>query len=440
MNLNLVAVLGIAALLLLLFLGMNIGAAMLTVGFVGFAYVVNIKAAMGLFQTAVWTSGATYSLSVVPLFILMGEFAFCSGLSGGLFEVANRWLDRVPGSLACASLVACAGFGAICGSPTATAATMGVVALPEMRKNGYDDGIATGCISMGGTLGIIIPPSTAFILYGVTASQSIGALFAAGIIPGIILTVLCIFVVVIQVKRKPELAPNARRYTWKERLAALKDIWGVALLFIIVIGGIFLGWFTPNEGAAIGCLLSLVYMVITRNCTWKNFIFSITESAKAVGMTFLIVIGANTFGQFLAITKMPIALAKFTSELDVSRYVIFAIICLIYALLGCIMDAMAMLLLTVPIFVPVIINLGFDPIWFGVVMILVMELGLVTPPVGLNCYVMAGIAKGVSLQTIFRGALPFALAILIAVVLVTLLPELALWLPKLLYPTLGIGG
>ncbi len=433
MSLNLVAVFGIVILLLLLFLGMNIGAAMLTVGFFGFAYVVNFKAAFGLFQTVVYTSGATYSLSVVPLFILMGEFAFCSGLSSGLFEVATRWMDRVPGNLACASLVACAGFGAICGSPTATAATMGVVALPEMRKAGYDDSIATGCISMGGTLGIIIPPSTAFILYGVTCSQSIGALFAAGIIPGILLTILCVMVVVIRVKRNPSLAPNARRYTGKERIQSLKDIWGVALLFVIVIGGIFIGWFTPNEGAAIGCLLSFLYMVVKRCCTWKNFVFSITESAKAVGMTFLIVIGATIFGNFLAITKMPMSLATFAGNLDISRYLIFAIICLIYALLGCIMDAMAMLLLTVPIFVPVITGLGFDAIWFGVVMILVMELGLVTPPVGLNCYVMAGIAKGVPLQSIFKGSLPFALAILIAVILVTAFPQLALWLPNLLY-------
>jgi C4-dicarboxylate transporter DctM subunit len=432
-SLNLVAVLGIVILLLLLFLGMNIGTAMLTVGFFGFAYVVNFKAALGLFQTVFYTAGATYSLSVVPLFILMGEFAYCSGLSTGLFNLARSWLDRVPGNLACASLAACAGFGAICGSPTATAATMGVVALPEMRKSGYADSIATGCISMGGTLGIIIPPSTAFILYGVTASQSIGALFAAGIIPGIILTGLCILVVVFQVKRNPSLAPGAKLYTMKERLRFLKDIWGVALLFVIVIGGIFAGLFTPNEGAAVGCLLSFIYMILKGKFNKKNMIFSITETAKTVGMTFLIVIGANIFGNFLAITKMPMSLATFASNLEVSRYVVFAVICLIYALLGMFMDAMAMLLLTVPIFVPVIIGLGFDPIWFGVIMILVMELGLITPPVGLNCYVMAGIAKDVPLQTIFKGALPYAIAIFIAIILVTVFPQLALWLPNLFY-------
>ena len=432
MSLNMVAALGIIILLILLFCGMNIGAAMLTVGFFGYAYVVNFQAAFGLFQTQFYTQAASYTLSVMPLFILMGEFCYCSGLSQGLFTVANRWLCRVPGNLACASVVACAGFGAICGSPTATAATMGVVALPEMKARGYADSLATGSISVGGTLGIMIPPSTAFIVYGVLIGESIGKLFASGIIPGIILAALCCFTIVFLVKRNPSLAPQGKNYTMKEKLESIKGIWGVAVLFLIVIGGIFVGWFTPNEGAAIGALLALVYMIITRNFNLKSLKFCITETAVSFGMTFLIVIGATLFGSFLAITRMPMALAGFVEGLNVSRYLILLVIVLIYAFLGMIMDAMAMLMLTVPIFAPVIIGLGFDTIWFGVLMVLVMELGLVTPPVGMNCYVMAGIAKGVPLSTIFRGSLPFALAIFITILLVTLCPALATWLPSLM--------
>ena len=405
---------------------------MLAVAFFGYAYVTNFQAAFGLFQTQFYTQSANYTLSVMPLFILMGEFCYCSGLSKGLFNVANRWLCRVPGNLACASVVACAGFGAICGSPTATAATMGVVALPEMKAHGYADSLATGSISVGGTLGIMIPPSTAFIVYGVLIGESIGKLFASGIIPGIILAALCCFVIVFQVKRNPELAPQGETFTFKQKMESLKGIWGVAVLFLIVMGGIFVGWFTPNEGAAIGALMALVYMIVTRNFNLKNLLFCIKETAVSFGMTFLIMVGATVFGSFLAITRMPQALATFAESLDVSRYVILLVIVLIYAFLGMIMDAMAMLMLTVPIFAPVVIGLGFDTIWFGVLMVLVMELGLITPPVGMNCYVMAGIAKGVPLATIFKGALPFAAAIFVAIILVTIFPGLATWLPSLM--------
>ena len=432
MSLNAVALIGVGVLLLLLFLGMNIGGAMLVVGFVGYAYVINIQAALGLFQTQFFTTAASYTLSVLPLFVLMGEFCYCSGLSRGLFNLSERVLGRLPGSLACASVVACAGFGAICGSPTATAATMGVVACPEMKEKGYADSLASGSVSVGGTLGIMIPPSSAFIVYGVLMGESIGKLFAAGIIPGIILAVLCCFVIVILVKRSPSLAPEGRKYTAKEKLAALKGIWGVAVLFLVVIGGIFIGWFTPNEGAAIGCLLGLIYMIITKNFNWENVKFCAEETAKAFGMTFLIVIGATIFGSFLAITRMPMALAAWVETLNVSRYLILFFILLVYAFLGMIMDAMAMLMLTVPIFSPVVLGLGFDGIWFGVMMVLVMELGLITPPVGLNCYVMAGICKGVPLSTIFKGALPFAAAIFVAILLIVFIPGLATWLPSMM--------
>lgn len=433
MSLTVIALIGIAVMLILLLLGMNIGLSMLLVGVVGYGYCVSVQAGMGLLQTNLYTAGASYSLSVVPLFVLMGEFAYCSGLSQRLFDCATLWLNRVPGNLACASIVACAAFGAICGSPAATAATVGVVALPEMKKQHYDDGLAVGSISVGGTLGIMIPPSTAFILYGVSAGESIGALFASGVIPGILLTILCCLIVVFRVVRDPTLAPGHAHYEWKQRFRALRKIWGVAVLFLVVIGGIFIGWFTPNEGAAIGCLLSLVYMIIQKKFSWHSFLFCVEETAKTVGMTFLIVIGATLFGNFLAVTKLPQTLAAWCIGLNASRYVVLLMILVIYAILGCFMDAMAMLLLTVPIFVPVIQSLGFDTVWFGVVMVLVMELGLVTPPVGLNCYVMAGIAKEVPLQKIFSGSLPFAIAIAAAVILVIVFPQLATWLPGLLF-------
>lgn len=427
------AVLGIVILLALMFLGMNIGLAMTMVGFVGYAVVVNLTAALGVLQNVPASQASTYALTVIPLFILMGNFAFASGMSEGLYNAGNKWLNHLPGGLACATIAACAGFGAICGSTAATTATMGTVAIPEMRKYGYDDSLATGTVSVGGTLGIIIPPSTPMIVYGIIAEQSIGRLFIAGIIPGIILAVLLCLTVVTLVKFNPSLAKPGRKYSWSERFASLKSIFWMAVLFISVFFCLFSGIFTINETAAAGAFMAMVITVLTGRMTRKTFFSVMKDTVKTTAMTYLILIGAVIFGNFLAITRLPMTLAATITTLDVSPYLIFFFIVLIYIVMGCFMDALPMMMLTVPIFLPIIIGLHFDPIWFGVIIILVMQLGLITPPVGMNCYIISGIAKDVPLQTIFRGSMPFVFAILVAIALCTVFPSLATYLPVAVY-------
>lgn len=434
MDATTIAVLGIVVLLVLLILGMDIGLAMLLTGTVGYMLITNINAALGVLRQAPATQASNYALCVIPLFIMMGNFCFASGMSEGLFDVGDKWLSKMPGGLSCATVAACAGFGAICGSTTATAATMGVVAIPTMRKYGYADSLSTGAVSVGGTLGIMIPPSTPFIVYGIMAEQSIGRLFAAGVMPGIMTAILCMAVIVFQVLRNKSLAPSTnRKITWRDRLISLKGLFWVAILFIIVLGGMFTGFFTVNEAAAFGAFGGLVIMAIRRRLTWKSFLAVMKDTIKTTAMSYVILVGADVFSKFLAISKLPMTLANFIEGLDVSRYIILVVIVLIYAIMGCFMDALPMITLTVPIFLPIMTSLGFDPIWFGVVCVLVMQLGLITPPVGLNCYVIAGVAKDVPLSTIFKGSLPFVPAILAAVILVTVFPQIATWLPTLIY-------
>lgn len=433
-QLTIISIVCIVLLLVLLFSGMNIGLAMLLVGFIGYAWVRNFDAAITMLCTAPFSNAANYNFSVIPLFTLMGCFAFASGLSQGLFDVGNKWLGWLPGGLACATVAACAGFGAICGSAAATAATMGTVAIPEMRRHGYQDRLSCGCVAAGGTLGILIPPSTCFILYGVSSETSIGALFAAGVIPGIILTLIFIATIAFLVKRNPDIAPKSASFTWRERFASLKGVIGVVILFAFVIGGLFAGWFTANEAAAMGAFMAFIFMFINKKMSWKNLFGALKDTVKTFSMVYVILIGAGVFGNFLAVSQLPSRLSDFVVGLDVSKYVILAFIVLVYAFLGCIMDGLAMVLLTVPIFLPIVLQLGFDPIYFGVVIVLVSQLGLITPPVGLSAYVIAGVAKDVPLPTIFRGIVPFVFGLLLCVVLVTAFPILSTWLPSLLYP------
>ncbi|MCD8100432.1 MAG: TRAP transporter large permease [Oscillospiraceae bacterium] len=428
-----IAVLGIVVLLILMFLGMNIGLAMMLVGFIGYGFAVNWKAAYGVLQTVPYTQAASYSMTVVPLFIMMGNFAFASGMSENLYSAANKWVGRLPGGLACATTVACAAFGAICGSTNATTATMGVVAIPEMRKYGYKDTLSCGSVAVGGGLGVMIPPSTCFIAYGIMAEQSIGRLFAAGILPGILITVLIVITIVVQVKVSPTLAPKGERYTWKERWISLAKCWDVLILFIGVFWAMFSGIFTINEAAAAGALLSIILMAIKRKLTIASFKKVMWDSIKTTAMTYLIVIGAMVFGSFLTITQMPMKLAAIISGLDVSKYIILAAIVVVYVVLGCFMDALPMIMLTVPIFLPIVTGLGFDAIWFGVIIIIVMMIGFITPPVGMNCYVLSGIVRDVPLFTIFRGSVPYIIPLLVSFILITMFPQIALVIPTMLY-------
>lgn len=433
MELTVIAAIGIIVLLVLLFLGMNIGLAMLFIGFTGYAVSVNLTAAFGVLQTVPSTQASAYALSVIPLFILMGNVAYATGMSEGLYNAGNKWLGKLPGGLACGTIAACAGFGAICGSTAATTATMGVVSIPEMKKYGYSDELATGTVSVGGTLGIMIPPSTPMIIYGIVAEVSIGRLFSAGIIPGILLSILLVLTIVIQVKLKPELAPVSKKYTLREKFKSLIDLIPMIILFSGVFIGMFSGVFTINEAAACGSFLAFIIMIFMKRFTKKNLLSVLRDTVKTTAMAYLMLIGAIVFGNFLAITQVPMKIAMFVQGLSVSRYVIFAIIVLIYAFLGCLMDALPMVMLTVPIFLPVILGLGFDPVWFGIIIILVMQLGLITPPVGLNCYIVSAIAKGVPLNKIFKGSLPFTIAILVTIIIVTIFPWLVIWLPTLIY-------
>lgn len=433
MSLTTIAILGIVALLVMMFLGMNIGLSMLLVGFVGYGFAVNWKAAVGVLQTVPYVQAASYTMTVVPLFIMMGNFAFASGMSENLYGAANKWIGRLPGGLACATVAACAAFGAICGSTNATTATMGIVSVPEMRKYGYSDKLSCGAVSVGGGLGVMIPPSSCFIVYGIIAEQSIGRLFAAGILPGILLAVLIIIMIVIQVKINPSLAPKGEKYGWKDKFVSIAKCWDVILLFAGTFYVMFSGIFTINEAAAAGCLLSIIIFIAKGKFTWKSFSRVMWDSVKTTSMTYLIVIGAMVFGSFLSITQMPMKLADFIGGLEVSRYVILAAIIVVYMILGCFMDALPMIMLTVPIFFPIITGLGFDPIWFGVMIIIVMMMGFITPPVGMNCYVLSGIIRDVPLGTIFAGAVPYLLALLVGAVIITIFPQIALWIPDLLY-------
>ena len=426
-----VGVIGIIIFIILIFLGMNVGLALMLVGFVGYAVIVNPMAALAMLRTDPATQASTYSFMVVPLFILMGNFAYYAGLSAGLYDAANKWLNRLPGALACATVVACAGFGAICGSCAATCATMGTIALPEMRKYKYDDRLSTGSVCMGGTLGVLIPPSTPMIIYGIMAEASIGQLFIAGVLPGIMMAALCVITIVLLCVKNPGMAPSPYHFTWKERLISLKGLIPVVILFGVVLGGMFTGLFSVNQSAAIGAALALIILIFSGNMNWQNFKEAMKKTVGTFSMTFLIIIGASAFCKFLTISTLPSVLASAIGNLNVSRYVILALMTLIYLFLGMIMDELPMIMLTVPIFLPIIKTLGWDPVWFGIYIILCMELGAITPPVGLNCFVTKGIARDIPLTTIYQGTFPFVITILIAIVLLAAFPQIALFLPSI---------
>ena len=427
-----IGILGLVIFIVLIFLGMNIGLALFLVGFVGYAAVVNPKAAMAILRTTPATQASMYSFMVIPLFIMMGNFSFQAGLSGNLYNAGEKWLSRLPGGLACATIAACAGFGAICGSCAATCATMGTISLPEMRKYGYNDGLSTGSIAMGGTLGVLIPPSTPMILIGIMAETNIAALFIAGLLPGILMAVLAIGTIVIRCKIDKNLAPAPKSYTWKERFASLKGLIGVIVLFGIVLGGMFSGFFSVNQSAAVGALCSILLCAVNKRLNWTTFKAAMIETVRTFAMTFLILIGATVFCAFLSITKIPIKLADAIAAMNVPFWVVIIFMTIIYMFLGMIMDELPMILLTVPIFLPIVEAYGWSFIWFGVYVVMCMELGAISPPVGLNCFIIQGISKDIPLTTVYKGALPFMLTIFVGIAILYLVPGLATWLPSLM--------
>jgi len=428
----LAGVIGMCVLLVILFSGMYVGLAMALIGFVGIVYLMDADAALATLGSTPFHTPEHYTLSTIPLFILMGMFAFHSGISRSLYEATYKWLGHFPGGLAMATVGGCAGFAAISGSSVANAATMGTLTLPEMKRYNYDDRLATGCISAGGTIGSMIPPSTGFIIYSFLTEQSIGKLFMAGVFPGILEALIYMLTIYMICKLNPLMGPPGPRSSFKEKILVLKGIWPVVVLFVGVLGGLYLGVFTPTEAAGAGAFGALVVSLARRRLNWNTFVISLLEASKTTAMIFFIIIGAKILGYFLAVTRLPFVLADFVGALSVNPWFSFGIILFIYLILGCVMDGLAMVLLTIPIFYPVVVALGFDPIWFGVIHLKIVEIGLITPPIGINVFVISGVAKGVPLQTIYRGVIPFVIADLFHLGILLAFPSISLFLPGLM--------
>lgn len=432
MDLLVISLIGLSILFLLLFLGMPIGFGMALIGFCGAIYMISLNAGFNVLGIFPYQYSASYNFAVIPLFVLMGEIAFRSGFGRDLYSGVHKLLAGLPGSLAMATVGACAFFGAICGSSTATAATMASVALPEMKKFKYSMKLATGTIACGGTLGILIPPSIIFVIYGIMTEQSIGKLFMAGFLPGVLEAFLYMVTIYILVKIHPDWAPSAPRAGLRERIFGLRNTWPVFALFIVVVGGIYAGIFTPTEASAVGVLGAFFIMLLRRQFTRENFIGSLLSSGRTTGMIFSILIGAMIMNYWLGISELPMRVAEFVGNLPIPPLGILGSILFIYIILGCLMDSMPMILLTTPIFYPIIVKMGFDPIWFGVLVVRVVEIGLITPPIGLNVFIIRGIAQDISTFEIFRGVLPFFVADLLCVFLLVAFPQLSLFLPSLM--------
>ncbi len=424
-----VGVFGLIVMAVLIMIRVPIGCAMGIVGLAGFSILSSPDAAFSMLGMVVYQTVSSYALTVIPLFFLMGQLAGQSGMGVELYRAVHRWTGFLPGGLAMATVGACAGFSAISGSSLATAATIGAVALPEMKRFRYDDALATGCVAAGGTLGILIPPSTVMVVYAILTGQPVGTLFIAGIIPGIILTGLFLLTIFLWSRKRHGISHPDSRFSFAEKWESLRDTGSVLLTFALVVGGLYGGWFTPTEAAAMGALIVLVIISAKKRLTWKLLAGSLTETALTTAMIFAILIGANIFGYFMTLSDLPATVTAWVTDTGMNRYATLGIICLVYVVLGCILEGFAIMFLTLPIVFPMVTAMGFDPIWFGVLMILLIEMGLITPPVGINVFIISGIAKNVPMATIFRGIAPFFIAILICVVLLFLFPQLALFLP-----------
>jgi C4-dicarboxylate transporter DctM subunit len=424
--------LGIVVLLLLFALNMPVSFAMAFVGFVGFGYLVTWDAAVSLLIRDIFTQLSNYPLNVIVLFVLMGSFAFASGMSARLYNSAYTIAGKMPAGLAVATILACSGFAAICGSTAATAATIGRVALPEMRRYGYSHRLATGCIASAGVIGILIPPSTIFIVYGILTEQSIGSLFAAGILPGIVLTIFFIITVFVVAFKNKDIAPSGEMSTIGQKIRALWHISDIFLLFALSVGGLFLGWYSPNQAAGVGAAGALIVGLLHRELTWGKFFNASREGLRTACMIMMLIAGASVFGKFMAITSIPANLSTWVSGLPLPPMGIMALICLMFFVGGCFLDAMALIMLTIPIIYPVVLKLNYDPIWFGVIIVLISQIAVVTPPVGVNVYVTKGLVPDVPIAKIFRGTFPFLVAMVALLVIVLIFPSMILWLPNLL--------
>jgi len=426
------AFIGFGILLLFLALGMYIAFTMVLVGFFGSTYLSGINAGFYYLGNVPFENIADYSLCVIAFFVFMGYVCSEVGIARDLYYTTHKWLGQLPGGLGIATVWGCAGFGAICGDSFATAAVMGSAALPEMKRYSYSPQLATGCVAAGGTLGSMIPPSIAMIIYCIITDQSIGKLFIAGIFPGLLLSSIFMLMIYSQARLNPKLAPPGPRTSLLEKLLALRGVWAMLLLFLLVMGGIYVGIFTPTEAGAIGACGALIIGLSKRELSWQRLVTALLESGRTVAMLLIILVGAFMLSYFLAASKAPFLISNFVVGLGVSRYVIFIFILLVYAFLGCVMNIVPAMIITLPTLFPTIIGLGFDPIWFGVIMVVMIEMGMITPPIGMNVFVIRGVAQDVPIETIFRGIFPFVLAMVLGIVILTLFPQIALFLPSMM--------
>ena len=426
------ALLGFVAIFALALLRMPLAFSMGLVGVIGIGLTRGWMPALASTAQVVQETGFAYTLSVIPLFILMGNFVARAGLAHELFHAAYTFIGHRKGGLAHATIAACAGFGAICGSSIATAATMSKVAYPSMKKLGYSDALSTGVIASGGTLGIMIPPSTIMVIYGIVTETHIGKLFAAGVLPGILTAMLLMLAVVLMTLRDPEHAPAGEKFTWKQRLEALRGIWGVLLLVIVVLGGIYGGVFTATEGAGMGAAGAFLFAWARKALTWESLIGILVESARTTAMLFTLLIAATVFANFVNFTTMPGDLKEWITHLGLSPVMVVGAMMVIYIILGTVMEELTMVLLTIPLFFPIVVQLGFDPVWFGVLIVMVIQIGLISPPVGMNLFVLNTLLPKVGLGTIFRGCWPFVVMQVVTLAILLFFPSISLYLPSLM--------
>ena len=426
------ALIALTAVLVLAVARIPLGFAMAIVGTVGFAALRGPIAAIETVGQLILNFSMSYTFSLLPMFVLMGAFVHRSALSKDLYEASYAWLGHFRGGLSMATVAASAGFGAACGSSVATAATMGRVALPSMRRFGYDPGLAAGTIAAGGTLGILIPPSMSLVVYGFLTQQDIGRLFIAGIVPGLITVILYFCVVAIVTRLKPQAGPPGPRTAWPDRFRKLGKVYGVLLLFVLVLGGIYFGVFTPNEAGGVGAVGACLIAISRRHLNWQAFVDSLIEAARTTSMVFSVAFGAVILSNFVTVAGLPETVANGINALNLPGLAIIIAICLVYILLGCVFDGLALLFLTVPVFAPMVVTLGYDLIWFGIVVIIVSEIALITPPIGMNVFVLKSMNPELSLRTIFGGIAPFLVADLVRLTIVLLVPSVVLYLPQLM--------
>jgi C4-dicarboxylate transporter DctM subunit len=427
---------GIIALVVFFFLlalGLPIGYGMIAVGVAGIWYLISDSAAIAKLGVVPYSTVHSYDLSVLPLFLLMAHVIFAAGLSKDLYNLAATWLGHRPGGLAMATIGGCAGFAAMSASSIATVVTMGLVALPEMKRYNYDPALSTGAVAAGGTIGILIPPSGLLIIYGILTETSIGRLFIAGIVPGCLEALFYMITIYILCIRNPRLGPRGPQTSLKEKIWAFRSCGEMVALILLVLGGLIIGWFTPTEAGAVGAFGAIVFSLVRKRLNWQGFRRAVADTVKTTGMIYLILIGAFMFQYFIAVTTIPVALADFVSGLPLPPLGTMGIVLIVYFFLGCFLDAMAMVLLTIPIFFPLSMNLGFDPVWFGIIIVRVSEIAMITPPIGMNVYALSGVVPDVPTTTVFRGVLPFVMADLCHVALLLFVPAVVLFLPNLMY-------